>query len=100
MLKVTRLDEPGQCRLVVEGKLIGPWTNELKIACERVRTELNGRKLVVDVQCLTVIGPEGEDILLALMNDGARVSGSGIFTKCILKQLARRSRRNSEEAPQ
>ncbi|MGA7522820.1 MAG: hypothetical protein WBW84_10080 [Acidobacteriaceae bacterium] len=99
MLRITRLDEPGQCRLVIEGKLIGPWTTELKVACERARTELNSRRLVVDVRCLTVISPEGEDILLALMNDGVRVSGSGLFTKRILKELARRSRRNSQEEP-
>jgi hypothetical protein len=97
MLKITRLDEPGQCRIVIEGKLIGPWTTELKVACERARPELNGRRLVVDVQCLTAIRPEGEDILLGLLNDGVRICGSGVFTKQILKQLARRKRRNSQE---
>ncbi len=99
MLKITRLDEPGLCRIVIEGKLISPWTSELKLACERARTELNGRRLVVDVQCLTVISPEGEEILLGLLNDGVRVCGSGLFTRQILKQLARRKRRNSQEEP-
>ena len=99
MLKITRLDGRRQCRLVIEGKLIGLWTTELAVACERARTELSGRTLVVDVQCLTVISPEGEDILLGLLNDGVRVCGSGVFTKQILKQLARRSRRNSQEEP-
>lgn len=99
MLKITRFDEPRQCRLIIEGKLIAPWTNELKAAYERARTELQGRKLVVHVQCLTVIGPEGEDLLLGLMNDGVRVSGSGPFTKRILRQLARTSRNISQEEP-
>lgn len=99
MLKITRVDGARQRRLVIEGKLVGPWINELKAAYDRARTELDGRKLVVHVQCLTVIGPEGEDILLALINDGVRVSGSGLFIKRILKQLARKKRRSPQEAP-
>ena len=97
MLKITSVEGQKQFRVVVEGKLIAPWTTELKRACDRARAELNGRKLVVDVRCLTVISPEGENILLDLLNDGVRVCGSGLFTKQILKQLARRGNRNPQE---
>jgi hypothetical protein len=97
MLKITTIEEQTQCRFVVEGKLIAPWTTELKNACDRARAGLNGRKLVVDLQCLTLISQEGEKILLELMNDGTEICGSGLFTKHILRQLTRRSRRNLQE---
>ncbi|MEG9435782.1 hypothetical protein JAO29_06350 [Edaphobacter sp. HDX4] len=90
MLKITNIEEEEQLRVVVEGKLIAPWTTELKNACEQARTQLKGRKLVVEMQRLTVISQEGEDILLDLMNDGVEVCGSGLFTREILKQLARK----------
>jgi anti-anti-sigma regulatory factor len=97
MLKITSIEEPTQYRLVVEGKLIAPWISELKSACDRARTGLNGRKLVVDLQCLTFISQDGEKILLELMNDGTEICGSGLFTKHILRQLTRRRRRNLPE---
>ena len=97
MLKITSIEGQKQFRVVVEGKLVAPWTTELKRVCDRARTELNGRKFVLDVQCLTVISPEGENILLGLLNDGVKICGSGLFTKQILKQIARRRRRNLQE---
>lgn len=97
MLKITHIEEKNQLRIVVEGKLIAPWTAELKRACEQAQAQLSGRKLIVDVHHLTVISPEAENLLLDLLNRGVRFCGSGLFTRQILKQLARRRRRNLEE---
>ena len=91
MLKITSIEEPTQYRLVVEGKLIAPWITELQSACDRARASLNDRKLVVDLQCLTFISQEGENILLKLMNEGVEICGSGLWAKYTLKQLARRA---------
>jgi hypothetical protein len=97
MLKITNIEGQKQFRVVVEGKLVAPWTTELKRVCDCARAELNGRKFVLDVRCLTVISPEGENILLGLLNDGVRICGSGLFAKQILKQIAQRRRRNLQE---
>jgi hypothetical protein len=93
MLKISTIERPNQCRLVVEGKLVAPWTTELKLACERARAELRGRKLVVYIRNLVTISQEGENVLFGLMNDGVVLRGSGLFTKHILRQLAQ-TRRN------
>jgi anti-anti-sigma regulatory factor len=98
MLKISTIESPSHCRLVVEGKLIAPWAAELKTARERARAELGGRKLVVDIRNLTAINHDGEDVLLELMNDGVVLRGCGLFTKHILKQFAQRKRRNHREA--
>jgi anti-anti-sigma regulatory factor len=92
MLKISAIESARCCRLVLEGKLIAPWADELKTACERARAELRGRKLIVDIRNLVAINHEGEDMLLALMNDGVMLRGSGLFTKHILRQLAQRKR--------
>jgi hypothetical protein len=49
------------------------------------------------VKCLTAITEDGENVLLELMKEGARFHSSGVFTKQVLKRLARRSRGNAEE---
>jgi len=97
MLKISIIDTPSQCRLVVEGKLVTPWAAELKRACDQARTNLHDRELVVDVRNLIVISQEGENVLLDLMHDDVRFEGCGVFTKRILRQLARRAHAKHQE---
>jgi anti-anti-sigma regulatory factor len=92
MLKISIVEEKKQRRLVVEGGLVAPWSDELKAACDRARSGLNGRELVIDLKNLTTISQQGEYLLLELMQQGIRFRGCGVFTNEILKQVARRLR--------
>ncbi len=94
MLKISIVERRKQRRLVVEGRLVAPWSDELKDACEKAGSGLGGRELVIDLKNLTTIGQEGENLLLELMKQGIRCRGCGVFTNVILKQVARRLRRN------
>jgi hypothetical protein len=94
MLKISMIESPRQCRLILEGKLISPWAGELKAVCERTRADLRGRELIVDMRNLFAISQEGENMLLELMNDGVKFRACGVFTKYILKQLVQRKRRD------
>ena len=82
---------------VVEGTLVAPWTAELKTACEKARTDLRERELIIDVKNLTAISQEGENLLLELMQDGVAFRSRGVFTKHVLAQIARRARRDIQE---
>jgi anti-anti-sigma regulatory factor len=94
MLKISVVDGTKQRRLVVEGRLATPWSDELKAACERARAGLDGRALVIDLKNVTTISQEGENLLLELMQQGLKCRGCGVFTHEILKQVAHRLRRN------
>jgi hypothetical protein len=83
--------------LMVEGKLIEPWDVELETACELARADLNGRQPVVEIKNLTAISQAGERILMELMHRGVKFRCSGIFTKHLLRQLARRMRSQEPE---
>ena len=97
MLRISIIENETKRQLVLEGKLVEPWTDELKNICKSNGSESEHRALVVDVRGLTVISQEGEDVLLALMLQGARFRGSDVFTKQILKQLARRAEQCGQE---
>lgn len=97
MLKISIVDTPSQRRLVLEGKLIAPWTTELTTAWRQAKADVNGRDLVIDVKCLTAITDEGENALLELMKGGARFRSSGVFTKQVLKRVARKIRANAQQ---
>ena len=89
MLRISTGEARNERRLVLEGKLISPWTVELRKAWEKSRQDLKGRELIVDLKNLTVISEEGENLLAALMNDGVRFRCSGVFTRQVLRQVAR-----------
>jgi hypothetical protein len=93
MLKISILDTPSQRRLLIEGKLIGPWATELARVWRQAMVDLNDRALVIDVKGLTAITEDGENVLLELMKEGASFRSSGVFTKQVLKRMARKIRR-------
>ena len=97
MLKISIHDTPSHRRLVIEGKLIAPWAAELGKVWREATADLNGRELVIDVKGLTAITEDGENVLLELMKDGARFRSAGVFTKHVLKRLARNIRSNAQE---
>jgi len=98
MLKISTIESPSQRRLVLEGKLIAPWAAEVRTEYQKAGGELDGRELVIDVRHLSAISQEGENVLLELMNSGVKFRCCGVFTKHVLKELTRRTRRNLQEA--
>jgi hypothetical protein len=96
MMKISVVESQSRLRLVIEGKLIAPWTAELRRALDSARPELRGRALVIDLRNVTHISREGENALLDLMTEGARFTCKGVFTRRVLEQLARQCRCKSE----
>jgi anti-anti-sigma regulatory factor len=92
MLKISMIENESRRQLVLEGKLVPPWTDELRNICIEPQIRSNHTELIVDIRGLTVISREGEDVLLALMLQGARFRGSDVFTSQILRQLAKRAK--------
>jgi hypothetical protein len=89
MFKISTIDTRFKRRLVVEGKLMDPWIEELRSTWKNASQDLDGRKLVVDLDSLTVISREGEGAILELMKEGARFSCGGVLTRHVVKCLAR-----------
>jgi hypothetical protein len=97
MMKISTLDGRTQRRLVLEGKMVSPWADELRPACEKAKKDLGDRELVVEVKNLIAINQAGENVLLELMHSGVKFRGCGVFTRHLLKQLARRAGKNHKE---
>ena len=90
MFKISIVEKQGQRRLVLEGKLVPPWTAEVESLWRNAGEQLQGRKLIIDLTNVTFISSDGENTLLQLMRDGAKFSCGDVLTKHVLKQLARR----------
>jgi len=92
MFKISIIEERRQRRLMLEGRLVRPWTAEVESAWKTAREHLEGRKLIVDLRNVTFISTDGESTLYKLMRDGAKFSCKDVLTKHVLKQLTRRCR--------
>jgi hypothetical protein len=92
MFKISIIEERSRRRLMLEGKLIRPWTEEVENVWKTAGERLQGRKLVVDLTNVTYISEDGETTLSKLMKDGAKFFCQGVLTKHVLKKLARRCR--------
>ena len=91
MLKISVVESPRRCRLVVEGILVEPWVAELLSEYTKAKEHLDGRELVIDVTNLSAVSAAGEEALLELIGDHARFH-CGVFTKQVLRQLASKRR--------
>lgn len=92
MLKITIIENDHKRQVVLEGKLVAPWTNELKNFDKETLIDGDHRELIIDLRSVTALSAEGEDVLLVLMDKGARFRVSGVFMRQVLKGLSRRSR--------
>jgi hypothetical protein len=92
MLKISVVEGPRRCRLVVEGMLIEPWVAEFIGEYSKAKQQLEGREFVVDVTNLSAVSPAGESALLLLLDENAKFH-AGVFMKEVLKQLASQRRR-------
>jgi anti-anti-sigma regulatory factor len=92
MLKISIIENDRKRQVVLEGKLVAPWTNELKNFGEETLSDGDNRELIIDLRSVTALSAEGEDVLLVLADQGARFRVSGVFMRQVVKQLARRSR--------
>jgi len=92
MFKISIVETASQRRLILEGKLVSPWTAEVAAAWKSAAEQLHGRKLIVDLTNVTLISSDGEDALFELMRDGAKFSCGDVLTRHVVKQLARRRR--------
>ena len=74
--------------LVLEGRLVGPWVDELR----RVSRELSasdGASLTVDLCGLTAMDARGQDLLNELRQAGATLRCTDVMNQYLVEQMAR-----------
>ena len=85
MLRITRIDLEGSASnrtLKLEGKLLGPWVDELSRACEELRMPPHCLRL--DLADVTFVDPIGLKLLDDLVGQGATIVGCSDFIADLL----------------
>lgn len=90
MLKITIHPGAGVARLTLEGRLAGPWVEELD-RCWREVAATEPSQVAVDLSGVTFIDPEGKTLLAKMWQQGAKLHAVGCLTKCIVEEVMKKA---------
>lgn len=88
MLRITFQEAPEGTTVKLEGKLSGPWVDEL----ERTWIERGthpSRQITVDLTDVTYIGREGKKLLARMVGKGVDLQGTQLMARYIINEIAR-----------
>ena len=86
MLRVTTMDEDQTITLKLEGKLIGPWVEEVTRVW--THTTVTPRSAyIVDLRSVTFIDKLGRALLADMSRRGARFVASDCLTRTIIEEI-------------
>jgi anti-anti-sigma regulatory factor len=87
MLKITLEKNSRSTTLRVEGRLTGPWVDELERAWRAVTPDPSDGRVSVDLTDVTFVGEEGKRLLEAMYAEGARLKASGCVTRRLVEEI-------------
>jgi ABC-type transporter Mla MlaB component len=87
MLRITIQTDAMGTTLELEGRLTGPWVEELKDCWEGVRK--GEREMSVSLKAVTFIDAAGKTLLLLMHRQGVKLTGDGCMTKAIVEAITR-----------
>jgi len=83
MLRITIEKKPEQAAIKVEGKLAGPWVDELERAWSRVTKERPGNNISIDIRSLMFIDAVGRKLLRRMCAEGATFKARGMVNETV-----------------
>ena len=88
MLRIVALERTGNREtLSLEGRVIGPWVDELKRSCEEILA--SGAALTLDLTDVAFVERDGARLLKHLVDGGVAVVNCPAFVSEQLKALSR-----------
>ena len=86
MLRITRIPGDGLNRLMLEGKLMGPWVEEFRQVCLEVTA--SSPVLHLDLSALTFVDSAGTVLLADLIRGGVTIASRSNFVAELLQRTS------------
>jgi hypothetical protein len=88
MLRITMTEDASEQRWVLQGRLTASLLEELIESWRTSQDRWPTLKRVVDLDEVTCIDKDGEQVLVMMIRDGARFIANGLYTKHLLESLS------------
>jgi hypothetical protein len=86
-------EAPNKQRWSLQGRLVGQWADELRLAWRKRHYDPDTRKCIVELSDVTFIDRSGEAVLAEIMGEGAEFVANDVYTKYLLEMMRRRLER-------
>lgn len=93
MLKITTLIHAESTTFKLEGRLAGPWVQELERCWSSVFSTMTTHPLTIDLSAVTYVDSDGKDLLKQIHRQGAKLVASGCLTSCIVNEIVHVARK-------
>jgi anti-anti-sigma regulatory factor len=93
MLKITTLIQTELTTFRLEGRLAGPWVQELERCWVSTVDMRKKHPFSVDLSAVTYVDSEGKDLLRKIHQQGATLVASGCLTSSIVNEIVHVARR-------
>jgi hypothetical protein len=87
MLRTTVTDSASEQRWTLQGRLVKDFQAELISAWKASRKQSPDRIRIVDLDQVTSIDKDGEEVLRMMIQDGAEFVANGLYTKHLLDAM-------------
>jgi hypothetical protein len=88
MLRISMTEDMLEERWVLQGRLTASFLDELIASWRAMQERRPTLNRVVDLDEVTCIDKDGEQVLLMMIKDGAKFVASGLYTKHLLESLS------------
>ena len=89
MLRITHTTRPGGMTVELEGRLAGPWVDELARCWKALVATQDAGAVCVQLESVTFIDAAGKALLRTMHEEGATLAASGCMTRAILDEIRR-----------
>jgi ABC-type transporter Mla MlaB component len=87
MLRIYIHDQVPVTSFVLEGKLVGPWVEELEKHWESASAASSSRTMLVDLADVSFIDAEGRALLARMRQKGVRLLSAGVLINAIVAEI-------------
>ena len=91
MLRITTSIRPDGTTVALEGRLAGPWVDELRASWRSLAATGDARAIRVDLDAVTFIDTAGKALLWAMHEQGAMLTATGCMTRAILEEIRKKA---------
>jgi len=88
VLRISVEENPGALSLILEGRLVGPWVDELRRLCQERGAAKKGLQTTVDLCGVTAMDRRGQALLDDLFHRGAALRCSDVMNQYLVEQMA------------
>ena len=87
MLRITITTRPDGVTILLEGRLAGPWVEELARCWKSLMAAQDGGSACVQLDAVTFVDAAGKELLRTIHEQGATLAASGCMTRAILEEI-------------